>query len=126
MRKSHLLGSRPSKAQASKPSELVGHPLIRDAPQADLLFDLLARLLTGHGSVFRLNIPEEAVCFTIDAGSEEEFVGCARGCIIPELQGPQAINRNGSVRLVSELAEKLASSQIIRIDAAVAEIADQQ
>jgi hypothetical protein len=57
-----------------------------------IVLDLPARLLTSHGSVFKLNIPEEAVCFTINTGSEEEFVGCARGCSITELQGPQAID----------------------------------
>ncbi len=71
-------------------------PLSTVDPQADLLYDLLARLLTGHASAFRLNIPEEAVCFTIDPSSEEEIVGCARGCVIPKLQGPQAIDLYGN------------------------------
>jgi hypothetical protein len=51
-------------------------------------------------------------------------LACIR--IVTKAQCPQAINRNGSVGLVSELAEKLARIQIIRIDATVAEIADQQ
>jgi hypothetical protein len=50
------------------------------------------RLFASHGLVFTLNLAEEAVCFTINTGSEEEFVGCARSCSITELQGPQAID----------------------------------
>src|SRR5215469_670508 len=74
----------------------------------------------------RYNLPKEAMCFTINTGSEEEFVVSTCIRIVTELQGPQTINRNWSVCLVSELAKKLASIQIIRIDATVAEIADQQ
>ncbi len=72
------------------------------------------------------NLPKEPICLIVDTCSEEQFVveACIR--IVPKAQGPQVINRNGSVGLVSELAEKLARLQIIRIDATVTEIADQQ
>ena len=72
------------------------------------------------------NLPKEPICLIVDTCSEEQFVveACIR--IVPKAQCPQVINRNGSVGLVSELAEKLARLQIIRIDATVTEIADQQ
>src|SRR2546428_6698890 len=74
----------------------------------------------------RLDGAKETICLIVDTCSEEQFVveACLR--IVTKAQGPQVINRNGSVGMVSELAEKLASIQIIRIDATVTEIADQQ
>ena len=91
-----------------------------------LVLDLLARLLTSYGSVIRLNIPEEAVCFPIDTGSEEEFVGWARGCIIAELQGPQAIDLYWSTCAFLKRAKGSAGSRIEDIDVPIAEITDQQ
>jgi len=72
------------------------------------------------------NLPKEPIGLIVDTCSEEQFVveACIR--IVPKAQCPQVINCNGSVGLVSELAEKLARIQIIRIDATVTEIADQQ
>src|SRR6266704_2667539 len=76
--------------------------------------------------LYRLDGAKEPICLIVDTCSEEQFVveACIR--IVTKAQCPQVINRNWSVRLVSELAEKLASIQIIRIDATVAEVAYQQ
>lgn len=84
------------------------------------------RLFATQSLAFTLNIAEEAVCFTIYTGSEEEFVGWARDCIITELQGPQAIDRDGISILVSELTEKRTRIWIERIDVTIAEVTDQQ
>ncbi len=77
-------------------------------------------------STYDRNLPKEPIGLIVDTCCEEQFVveTCLR--IVPKAQGPQVINRNGSVGLVSELAEKLARIQTIRIDATVTEIADQQ
>src|SRR5438105_1533932 len=66
------------------------------------------------------------MCFIIDTSSEEEFVGCTRSCSITELQGPQAINRDGIACPATELAEEGTVVRIDGIDATVTEIADQQ
>ncbi len=77
-------------------------------------------------STYERDLPKEPIRFIIDTCREEQFVVFACIRIVTKAQCPQVVNRNGIVCLVSELTEKLASIQIIRIDATIAEIADQQ
>src|SRR6266571_9346076 len=80
----------------------------------------------ARSSTYKRNLPKQPIRLIVDTCCEEKFVVFACIRIVTKAQCPQTINRNWSVRLVSELAEKLASIQIIRIDATIAEIADQQ
>ncbi len=82
--------------------------------------------MTATHSTDERNLPKEPIRLIVAACREEKFVVFARTRIVAKGQSPQVINRNGIVGLVSELAEKLAGIQIKRIDATVAEIADQQ
>src|SRR6266478_4170753 len=90
------------------------------------LLDHSGRLLTSHSLIFALNLAEKAVHFITDTGSEEEFIGFARGETIAELQGPQVIDLNCNTPAIFERTEGLARIRIKGIDKAIAEIADQQ
>src|SRR5258708_10478730 len=95
-------------------------------PIRRLVLDLPGRLLTSHSLIFALNLAEEAVHFITDAGGEEEFIGFTRGETIAKLQGPQVIDLNCNTPGIFERTESLARIRIESIDAAIAEIADQQ
>src|SRR5207245_11567824 len=83
-------------------------------------------LWSYHPSTLEGQLVKEPIRFIIDTCREEQFVVQACTRIVTKAQCPQVVNRNWMVYLVSELTEKLARIQIIRIDATITEIADQQ
>src|SRR6266571_6330999 len=101
-----------------------GHP--QRVPFPFFHISVRSSVCDDNGSTPHSNLPKEPIRLIVDTCGEEKFVVQACIRIVTKAQCPQIINRNWGVGLVSELAEKLASIQIIRIDATVAEIADQQ
>src|SRR4029078_137495 len=69
-------------------------------------------------------LTEETVHFIVRAGGEVERVGVARRYSVSKLDGPQTVDGDGPALFVAQRAGKV-SVRAIGVDAAIAEIADE-
>ncbi len=79
------------------PNALSGYPL---------------RLLARRGLAYALNLTEETMHLTINAGGKEEYIAWTSSCVIAKLQSPQAIDHNWISSLTFKLTETFAGFRV--------------
>src|SRR6478609_9342136 len=70
------------------------------------------------------NHPQQPMRLFLDAGAEQQVVG-STGHAVAESQAPEAVDGDRVAVGPAQIAQPLAGLEVIRVDAAVAEVADQ-
>src|SRR6266545_8116450 len=118
MRPSVLPGST-SKQRAARTDQGRAGPVPLGRQRHRTVWQLQWRLACG------LDRAEQAVCFVVDAGGEQQR-GAVAGDAVAEAQRPQALDLDRAAVLVPQPSEERAGLRVVGVDAAVAEVADQQ